>query len=100
MDDGDKGHSPSIGPEPNTVEKTAAGRMVFVLGLMAFFCNGDNYAAAPLLVEIARDLHLDISRAALSVTAYMLPFGLFTLLFGPLADRYGKARLHNIYEFG
>jgi predicted MFS family arabinose efflux permease len=75
-------------------------RMILVLGMMAFFCNGDNYAAAPLIVEIARDLQLDISQAALSISAYMLPFGLFTLLFGPVADRYGKARIINIAAFG
>jgi len=75
-------------------------KMILILGMMAFFCNGDNYAAAPLIVEIARDLHLDISRAALSISAYMLPFGLFTLFFGPIADRYGKARIIKIAAFG
>lgn len=75
-------------------------KMILILGMMAFFCNGDNYAAAPLIVEIARDLHLEISQAALSISAYMLPFGLFTLLFGPIADRYGKARIINIAAFG
>jgi len=74
--------------------------MILILGMMAFFCNGDNYAAAPLIVEIARDLHLDISQAALSISAYMLPFGFFTLLFGPIADRFGKARIINIAAFG
>jgi len=74
--------------------------MILVLGMMAFFSNGDNYAAAPLIVEIARDLHLDMSQAALSISAYMLPFGLFTLLFGPIADRFGKARVINIAAFG
>lgn len=78
----------------------SAGRMVFILGMMAFWCNGDNYAASTLIVEIAKDLHLEISQAALSVTAYMLPFGLFTLLFGPLADRFGKARIINLAAFG
>ncbi|MFZ5449975.1 MAG: MFS transporter [Thermodesulfobacteriota bacterium] len=82
------------------MDKEGSRRMVLILGLMAFWCNGDNYAAAPLIVEIAKDLHLDISQAALSVTAYMLPFGLFTLLFGPLADRYGKARIINLAAFG
>jgi predicted MFS family arabinose efflux permease len=53
-----------------------------------------------LIVEIAKDLHLEISQAALSVTAYMLPFGLFTLLFGPLADRFGKAKVINLAAFG
>jgi len=74
--------------------------MILVLGVMAFFCNGDNYAAAPLIVEIAREFHLDISQAALSISAYMLPFGLFTLIFGPVADRYGKARVINVAAFG
>ncbi len=82
------------------MRETDSSKMILVLGTMAFWCNGDNYAAAPLLVEIARDLHLDISQAALSVTTYMLPFGLFTLIFGPLADRYGKARIINIAAFG
>ena len=76
------------------------GRMILILGLMAFFCNGDNYAAAPLIVEIARDLHLNITQAAHSISAYMLPFGFFTLLFGPVADRYGKTRIINIAAFG
>jgi len=75
-------------------------KMILVLGMMVFWCNGDNYAAAPLIVEIAKDFQLDISRAALSVTAYMLPFGLLTLLFGPLADRFGKARIINLAAFG
>lgn len=77
-----------------------ANRTILILAMMAFFCNGDNYAAAPLIVEIARDLHLDISQAALSISAYMLPFGFFTLLFGPIADRFGKARIINIASFG
>ncbi|MEW6222512.1 MAG: MFS transporter [Candidatus Hadarchaeota archaeon] len=68
--------------------------------MMAFWCNGDNYAAAPLIVEISKDLGIGISEAALSVIAYMLPFGLFTLIFGPLADRYGKARIINLAAFG
>lgn len=75
-------------------------QMVFLLGLMAFWCNGDNYAAAPLLIDIARDLHLDISKAAISVIAYMLCFGLFTIIFGPLGDRYGKTKIINIAAFG
>lgn len=61
---------------------------------------GDNYAASPMLVDIARDFGIDIGTAALSVAAYMLPFGLFTLLFGPLGDRYGKARVISIAAFG
>lgn len=74
--------------------------MIMILSFMAFFANGDNYAVAPLLINIAKDLNLGISSAASSVTAYMLTFGLFTILFGPLSDRYGKTKIINIAAFG
>lgn len=76
------------------------GPWLMTLALMAFLANGDNYAAAPLLVNIAEDLGLTVSSAALSVTAYMLAFGLFTLIFGPLADRFGKVKIINIAAIG
>jgi MFS family permease len=75
-------------------------KMILILGLMAFLANGDNYAAAPLLLNIATDLNLSVETAALSVTAYMLAFGAFTLLFGPLADRFGKVKVINIAAMG
>ena len=75
-------------------------KLLVILGAIAFLAQGDNYAAAPLLINIAKDLHLTIPSAALSVSAYMIPFGFFTLLFGPLADRYGKAKVLNLATFG
>jgi len=75
-------------------------KMLLVLGLMAFLANGDNYAAAPLIINIAGDLGLTVSVAAYSVTAYMLSFGFFTLIFGPLSDRFGKVKVINIAAFG
>ncbi|MEF8874849.1 MAG: MFS transporter, partial [Candidatus Thermoplasmatota archaeon] len=67
--------------------------LVYLLGFMGFWVMGDNYAAAPILVDIAADFNVGIGTAAMTVTAYMLPFGLFTILFGPLADRFGKVRV-------
>jgi predicted MFS family arabinose efflux permease len=75
-------------------------KILLILGFMAFLANGDNYAAAPLILNIAKDLNLTISTAAISVTAYMLSCGLFTLLFGPLSDRFGKVKIINIAAFG
>ncbi|HOP11059.1 MAG TPA: MFS transporter [Oscillospiraceae bacterium] len=74
--------------------------MLLLLGFMAFLANGDNYAAAPLLLNIAKDLNLSVETAAISVTAYMLAFGAFTLIFGPLSDRFGKAKVINIAAMG
>ncbi|MFW6064596.1 MAG: MFS transporter [Candidatus Natronoplasma sp.] len=67
--------------------------LVYLLGFMGFWVMGDNYAASPILVDIAADFSVDIGTAAMTVTAYMLPFGLFTIVFGPLADRFGKVRV-------
>ncbi|MDF3129485.1 MFS transporter [Kiritimatiellaeota bacterium B1221] len=75
------------------MEDRSKSRMLWVLGFMLFLANGDNYAAASLLGEIAVDLDLSLGRAALSVMAYMLSFGLFTLVFGPLSDRFGKVKV-------
>jgi MFS family permease len=74
--------------------------MVMILSMMAFFANGDNYAVAPLLINISKDLSISIGSAAISVTAYMLAFGLFTIIFGPLGDRYGKTKVINTAAFG
>lgn len=82
------------------MESKKLSKVVFLLSFMAFLANGDNYAAAPLLIDIAKDLNIEISKAALSVTAYMLSFGFFTILFGPLGDRYGKTKIINIAAFG
>jgi len=74
-------------------------KLLILLGTIAFLVQGDNYAAAPLIVSIAKDLNISISSAALSISAYMIPFGIFTLFFGPLADRFGKAKILNIAAF-
>ncbi len=74
--------------------------VVLLLGAMGFWVMGDNYAASPMLVDIAQDFGVDIGTAALTVASYMIPFGLFTLIFGPIADRYGKARVISGAAFG
>ncbi|MDD4457018.1 MAG: MFS transporter [Syntrophotalea acetylenica] len=74
--------------------------IILVLGIMAFLANGDNYAVAPLILDMSKELNLSISETAFSVTSYMICFGFFTIFVGPLADRYGKTRIINIAAFG
>jgi predicted MFS family arabinose efflux permease len=83
-----------------TIKQLSANKLLLVLGLMFFFANGDNYAAASLLGEIALDLDISLSQSVLSVTSYMVAFGSFTLVFGSLADRFGKVRVINAAAFG
>jgi MFS family permease len=80
--------------------KEGFGIEIFLLGFLAFWANGDNYAAAPLLVKIASEFSVDLGMAALNVTSYMLFFGLMTVFFGPLGDRYGRCRILKVAAFG
>lgn len=75
-------------------------KVLLLLGLMGFLANGDVYSVAPLLINIARDLGIQTSTAALSITSYMIAFGIFTILIGPLGDRYGKPKVMIIASFG
>ena len=42
--------------------------MITILAFMGFLANGDNYAVAPLLINISKDLHITITQTGLSVT--------------------------------
>jgi len=47
----------------------------------------------PLLKTVAADFGSPLTKAALAVSAYALPYGLFQLAYGPLGDRLGKIRV-------
>ncbi len=67
-----------------------------VLGLSGFVVMADNWVVSPILPSIAAGIGVDPVRAGLLITAYMIPFGLFQLVFGPLADRFGKRQVVTI----
>ena len=68
-------------------------RLIMLLGLAGFIVMADNWVVSPILPAIAQNLNIDIARAGLLITAYMIPFGIFQIIFGPLADRYGKKQV-------
>ncbi|MHB1042533.1 MAG: MFS transporter [Eubacteriales bacterium] len=68
-------------------------KLIMILGLAGFTVMADNWVVSPILPAIAGDLDQEVTRAGLLITSYMLPFGLFQLVFGPLADRYGKKQV-------
>jgi predicted MFS family arabinose efflux permease len=64
--------------------------LLIALGAGVFMVNLDSRVVAPLLPVMAADLHVSLSQAGWLVSAYMLPYGLLQLAYGPLADRIGK----------
>lgn len=70
--------------------------LILILGLNGFIVMADNWVVSPILPAISGDLGTTVTKAGLLISAYMIPFGLFQLIFGPLADRYGKRQVINV----
>ena len=71
----------------------ASKRLVVLLGLAGFIVMADNWVVSPILPAIAKSVSVRPEAAGVLIAAYMLPFGIFQLVFGPLADRFGKSRV-------
>ncbi len=56
----------------------------------SFLVSLDRAIFAPLLPALARDLGTTVGGAGLAVTAYVLPYGLCQIVYGPLGDRLGR----------
>lgn len=67
--------------------------VVILLGLLGFIVMADNWVVSPILPAISENLGVVVERAGLLIAAYMIPFGIFQIIFGPLADRYGKKQI-------
>jgi YNFM family putative membrane transporter len=66
---------------------------LLVLGMAAFMVQADARVIDPILHVIARDFHTIPPSAAIVISSYALPYGLFQLFYGPLGDRIGKLRV-------
>lgn len=67
--------------------------LLWVLGCASFVVSLDGRVMAPLLPAVAAHYGTSIARAGWLVSAYLLPYGLFQLAYGPLGDRLGKVRV-------
>ncbi|MEJ2638518.1 MAG: MFS transporter [Desulfosarcinaceae bacterium] len=67
--------------------------VVFLLGMLGFVVMADNWVVSPILPAISQNIGVAVERAGILIAAYMIPFGVFQIIFGPLADRYGKKQV-------
>jgi predicted MFS family arabinose efflux permease len=80
---------------------TAAGTKAFTLLLaLAFLTHLDLRILAPVLPAIAVSLHTTPGAVGLAMTSYALAFGAGQLVFGPLADRFGRVRVIRLAACG
>jgi predicted MFS family arabinose efflux permease len=64
--------------------------MLVVLTGAAFLIFGQAFMVAPILPRLADVFGTEVGVVGLSVPAYLVPYGVVTLVWGPLADRFGR----------
>jgi predicted MFS family arabinose efflux permease len=70
-----------------------SNRIIVLLGLLGFIVMADNWVVSPILPAIAQNLGIPVENAGILISAYMIPFGIFQIIFGPMADRFGKKQV-------
>lgn len=66
---------------------------LLTLGSAAFLVSADARVIDPLLKIVAAEFHVSQASAALTISAYALPYGLCQLFYGPLGDRIGPLKV-------
>ncbi len=62
-----------------------------LLGAAAFIVVADARVIDPLLHIIAKEFKVGVGSAAVIISAYTIPYGLFQLVYGPLGDAYSNS---------
>lgn len=83
----------AVSPDEQVAAQATQQRLLLILGAAIFMINLDSRVVTPLLPTIADDLNTTVAHAGWLVTAYVLPYGLFQLVYGPLSDRFGKVKV-------
>lgn len=65
-------------------------RPLWVLVGAAFVVFAQAFMIAPILPRLAEDFGAPVGLVGLAVPAYLIPYGVATLVWGPIADRYGR----------
>jgi predicted MFS family arabinose efflux permease len=80
----------------DTIATPRPGRTVLLLSCAAFFSGAALRICDSLLPRLARDFDITAGTAGRVIISFSIAYGLMQLVFGPLGDRFGKARLVNI----
>lgn len=78
---------------PSDASSRDRERLVRSLAAATFLVFFQAYMVAPLIPRLAEVLGAPVMTAGLIVPAYLIPYGIATLAYGPLADRFGRSRL-------
>jgi predicted MFS family arabinose efflux permease len=86
--------APSEASGPAAPDPPSFYRLVLpLLSFCMFAVFFNNFIIAPLITDIADDLHVSVGAAGLLITVYALSGGVFALVVAPWLDRLGRRRV-------
>ncbi len=84
---------PDEGATGTGMEKGQREYLIWVLAGATFVIFFQAFMVAPLLPRLADLFGVSVEAMSLIVPAYLIPYGIATLAYGPLSDRFGRDRI-------
>ena len=79
--------------DPGTAAAAEASAALRLLSAAAFASMASMRVCDPMLPLLATEFGVSIGKAAQTISAFAIAYGLLQLFYGPLGDRYGKTRV-------
>jgi predicted MFS family arabinose efflux permease len=81
---------PEVGASPAVDYVSKREAVLHVMAAASFLVFFQAYLVAPLIPSLSIEFHASTDLLGLLVPAYMLPYGISTLFYGPISDRFGR----------
>lgn len=82
--------SPQSAASPTGVSGSKREAVLHVMAAASFLVFFQAYLVAPLIPSLSVEFHASTDLLGMLVPAYMLPYGISTLFYGPISDRFGR----------
>jgi predicted MFS family arabinose efflux permease len=77
-------------PRAGAVSGNKREAVLHVMAAASFLVFFQAYLVAPLIPSLSVEFHASTDLLGMLVPAYMLPYGISTLFYGPISDRFGR----------
>jgi predicted MFS family arabinose efflux permease len=84
---------PEVVPPSVSQQATASPQHLITIMAAVFMVSAEARVIAPILPAVAGDFETSVARTGLLITAYTIPYGVFQIVYGPLADRFSRQRV-------
>ena len=83
-------YPPEVGASPTGDSGSKREAVLHVMAAASFLVFFQAYLVAPLIPSLSVEFHASTDFLGMLVPAYMLPYGISTLFYGPISDRFGR----------